>query len=182
MCEDVEASGVELQDDVPLRSLLWGPLVGSVLRSVEGDLVARSPAVVGEEAEDGVLLWVVHAFHVCRHVGDVEGVLVLPFLCGAAWRGGGGGVPVESRPRDVGHVVLQGRPVLGGPFAGFVGGVVAPQGVGQVRPGRPLAGGGGARGGIMRAGVRGAACCGLQLRRGEVHMMLRVLRVLELQL
>ena len=41
--------------------------------------------------------------------------------------------------------------------------------------------GGGARGGIMRAGVRGAACCGLELRRGEVHMMLRVLRVLELQ-
>ena len=41
--------------------------------------------------------------------------------------------------------------------------------------------GGGARGGILRAGVRRAACCGLELRRGEVHMMLRVLRVLELQ-
>ena len=41
--------------------------------------------------------------------------------------------------------------------------------------------GGGARGGIMRAGVGGAACCGLELRRGEVHMMLRVLRVLEFQ-
>ena len=95
--------------------------------------------------------------------------------------GGGGGVPVESRPRDVGQVVLEGRPVLGGPVTGLVGGVVAPQGVGQVRPGRPLAGGG-ARGGIMRAGVRGAACCGLELRRGEVHMMLRVLRVLEFQL
>ena len=53
--------------------------------------------------------------------------------------------------------------------------------VGQVRPGRPLAAGG-ARGGIMRAGVRGAACCGLELRRGEVHMMLRVLRLLEFQL
>ena len=64
--------------------------------------------------------------------------------------GVGGGVPVESRPRDVGRVVLEGRPVLGGPFAGFVGGVVAPQGVGQVRPGRPLAGGG-----------RGGALCGL---------------------
>ena len=63
----------------------WGP----VLRSVEGDLVAPSPAVVGEEAEDGVLLRVLHAFHVCRHVGDVDGVLVLPFLCGGAWRGGG---------------------------------------------------------------------------------------------
>ena len=181
MCEDVEALGGKLEDDVPLRCLLWGPLVGSVLRSVEGDLVAPSPAVVGEEAEDGVLLRVLHAFHVCRHVGDVDGVLVLPFLCGGAWRGGGGGVPVESRPRDVGQVVLEGRPVLGGPFAGFVGGVVAPQGVGQVRPGRPLAGGG-PRGGIMRAGVSGAACCGLELRRGEVHMMLRVLRVLELQL
>ena len=89
---------------------------------------------------------------------------------------------MESRPRDVGQVVLEGRPVIGGPVAGFVGGVVAPQGVGQVRPGRPLAGGGGARGGIMRAGVRGAACCGLELRRGEVHMMLRVLRVLEFHL
>ena len=174
MCEDVEALGGELEDDVPLRRLLWGPLV-------EDDLVAPSPAVVGEEAEDGVLLRVLHAFHVCRHVGDVDGVLVLPFLCGGAWRGGGGGVPLQARPRDVPQVVLEGRPVLGGPFAGFVGGVVAPQGVGQVRPGRPLAGGG-ARGGIMRDGVRGAACCGLELRRGEVHMMLRVLRVLELQL
>ena len=95
--------------------------------------------------------------------------------------GGGGGVPVESRPPDVGQVVLEGRPVLGGPVAGFVGGVVAPQCVGQVRPGHPLAGGG-PRGGIMRAGVRGAACCGLELRRGEVHMMLRVLGVLEFQL
>ena len=66
-------------------------------------------------------------------------------------------------------------------LAGFVGGVVAPQGVGQVCPGRPLAGRG-LRGGIMRAGVRGVACCGLELRRGEVYMLLRVLRVLELQL
>ena len=95
--------------------------------------------------------------------------------------GGGGGVPVESWPRDVGQVVLEGRPVLGGPFAGFVGGVVPPQGAGQVRPGRPLAGGG-AQGGIMRAGVRGDACCGLEPRRGEAHMMLRVLRVWELKL
>ena len=181
MCEDVEALGGELQDDVPLPRLHWGPLVGSVLRSVEGALVAPSPAVVGEEAEDGVLLRVLHAFHVCRHVGDVHGLLVLPFLCGGAWRGGGGGVPVESRPRDVGQVVLDRRPVLGGPFADFLGGVVAPQGVGQVRPGRQVAGGG-PRGGIMRAGVRGAACCGLELRQGEVHIMLRVLRVLELQL
>ena len=82
MCEDVEALGGELEDDVPLRRLLWGPLVGSVLRSVEGDLVALPPAVVGEEAEDGVLLRVLHAFHVCRHVGDVDGVLVLQSLCG----------------------------------------------------------------------------------------------------
>ena len=155
--------------------------MGSVLRLVEGDLVAPPRAVVGEEAEDGVLLRVLHAFHVCRHVGDIEGVPVLPFLCGGAWRGQGGGVPVEPRPHDVAQVVLEGRPVLCGPFAGFVGGVVAPQGVGQVRPGRPLAGGG-ERGGIMRAGVRGAACCGLELRRGEVHMMLRVHRVLEFQL
>ena len=107
MREGVEALGGELEDDVPLRRLLWGPLVGPVLRSVEGDLVAPSPAVVGEEAEDGVLLRVLHAFHVCRHVGDVDGVLVLPFLCRGAWRGGGGGVPVESRPRDVGQVALE---------------------------------------------------------------------------
>ena len=100
---------------------------------------------------------------------------------GVPGEGGGGGVPMEPRPRDVGQVVLEGRPVLGGAFAGFVGGVVAPQGVGQVCPGRPLKEGG-PWGGIMRAGVRGVACCGLELRRGEVHMMLRVLCVLELQL
>ena len=51
-----------------------------------------------------------------------------------------------------------------------------------VQGARSRGGGGGGRGGIMRAGVRGAACCGLELRRGEVHMMLRVLRVLEFQL
>ena len=89
-----------------------------------------------------------HASQVCRHVGDVDGVLVPPFWSGDALRGGGGGVPVEPRPRDVGQVVLEGRPVLGGAFAGFVGGVVAPQGVGQVCPGRPLAGGGGCRGAL----------------------------------
>ena len=88
---------------------------------------------------------------------------------------------MEPRPRDVGQVVLEGRPVLGGALAGFVGGVVPPQCVGQVCPGRPLAGRG-LRGGIMRAGVRGVACCGLELRRGEVHMLLCVFRVLEPQL
>ena len=56
---------------------------------------------------------------------------------------------MESRPRDVGQIVLEGRPVLGGPSAGFVAGVVAPQGGGQVRPGRPPAGGGGGRGGAL---------------------------------
>ena len=50
--------------------------------------MAPSSAVVGEEAEDGVLLWVLHALHVRRHVGDVDGVLFLPFLCGGAWRWG----------------------------------------------------------------------------------------------
>ena len=89
--------------------------------------------------------------------------------------------PFEPRPRDVGQVALEGHPVLGGALAGFVGGVVVLQGVGQVCPGRPLAGRG-LRGGMMRAGVCGVACCGLELRRGEVHMLLRVLRVLELQL
>ena len=177
---NVEALGGELEDDVPLRRLLRGPLVGSVLRPVEGDLVASAPAVVGEEAGDGVLIRVLHALQVRRHVGDVDGVLFLPFLCGGSPRGGGCGVPVEPRPRDVRQVVLEGRPVLGGALAGFVGGLVAPQGVGQVCPRRPLAGRG-LRGGIMRAGVRGVACCGLELRRGEVHMLLGVLRWLELQ-
>ena len=60
MCEDVDALGGELEGNVGLRRLLRGPLVGSALRPVEGDLVASSPAVVGEEAEDGVLLRVLH--------------------------------------------------------------------------------------------------------------------------
>ena len=76
-------------DDVPFRRLLWGPLVGFALWPVEGDLVAPSSAVVGDEAEDGVLLRVLQAFRVRRSVGDVNGVLLLPFLCGGAWRGGG---------------------------------------------------------------------------------------------
>ena len=181
MREDIEALGAELEDDVPLRRLLWGPLVGPVLRSVEGDLVAPSPAVVGEEAEDGVLLRVLHAFHVCRHVGDVDGVLVLPFLCGGAWRGGGSGVPVESRPRGVGQVVLEGRPVSAGPLLASWVGWWRRRALDRCVQGARSRGGG-ARGGIVRAGVRGAACCGLELRRGEVHMMLRVLRVLEFQL
>ena len=154
----------ELEDDVPLRRLLLGPLVGFALWPVEGDLVAGSSAVVGEEAEDGVLLLVLDALHGRHHLGDVDGVLFLPFLCWGAWRGGGGGVPVEPLPRDVGQVVLEGRPVLGGALAGFVGGVVAPQGVGEVCLGRPLARRG-LRGGMLWgvgvAGVRGIACCGL---------------------
>ena len=76
---------------------------------------------------------------------------------------------MEPLPLDVGQVVLQGRPVLGGVLAGFVGGVVMPQGVGQVRPGRPLAGRG-LRGGMLWgggvAGVRRIACCGLGIWRG----------------
>ena len=66
--------------------------------------------------------------HVRHHVGDVDAVLFYPFLCGAAWRGGGGCVPVEPLLRDVGQVVLEGRPVLGGALAGFVVGVVAQRG------------------------------------------------------
>ena len=138
----VEALRGELQHDVPLRRLLRGPPVGSALLPVEGDLMAPSPAVVGEEAENGVLLRVLHALHVCSHVGDIDGVLFLPFLCGGAWRWGAGGVPVEPRPRDVGHVVLEGSLVLGGALAGFEGGLVAPQGVGQVCPAARLRGGG----------------------------------------
>ena len=88
MCEDVEALRGELEDDVPLRRLLWGPLVGSVLRLVRGDLVAPSVAVVGEEAEDGVLLRVPHAFHVRRHVGDADGTRPLILVWGCLERGG----------------------------------------------------------------------------------------------
>ena len=54
------------------------------------------------------------------------------------------------------------RPVLGGAPAGFVGRVVAPQGVGQVCPGRPPAGRvlqGGHFAGSWRCWVRGVACC-----------------------
>ena len=182
MCEDVEALGGELEDDVPVRRLLWGPLVGSVLRPVEGDLVAPSPAVVGEEAEDGVLLRVLHAFHVRCHVDDVDGVLFLPFLCGGAWRGGGGGVPVEPGPRDVGQVVLEDARYSAGPLLASWVGWWRRRALDRCVQGARSRGGGGGRGGIMRAGVRGVACCGLKLRRGEVHMMLRVLRVLELQL
>ena len=116
--------------------------------------MAPSPAVVDEEAEVGVLLWVLHALQVRRHVSDVDGVLFLPFLCGGARRWEGGGVTVEPRPRDVRQVTLEGRPVLGGALAGFVGGLVAPQGVGQVCPGRPLVGWG-SWGGILRAGLAG---------------------------
>ena len=89
MCEDVEALEGELEDDVQLRRLFRGPLVGSALRPVEGDLMAPSPAVVGEEAEDGVLLRVLHALHVRRHVSDVDGVLFLPLLWWMRWGGGG---------------------------------------------------------------------------------------------
>ena len=149
MREDVEALGGELEDDVP-RRLLWGPLVGPVLRSVEGDLVARSPAVVGEEAEDGVLLRVLHAFHVCRHVGDVDGVLVLPFLCGGAWRGGGGGVPVESRPPDVGQVVLEDARYSAGPLLASWVGWWRRRALDRC-----------VQGALSRGGGRGGALCGL---------------------
>ena len=54
--EDIGALGGELEDSAPFSRLLWGPLVGFALWLVEGDLVAPSPAVVGKEAEDGVLL------------------------------------------------------------------------------------------------------------------------------
>ena len=85
MCEDVEALGGELEDDVPLRRLLWGPLEGFALRPLEDKLVAPSPAVVGEE--DCVLLRVLHALEVSCHVSDVDGVLFPPFLCGGPPKG-----------------------------------------------------------------------------------------------
>ena len=61
--------------------------MGFALWPVDGDLLAPCRAVVGEEAEDGVLLRVLYSYHVHRHVCDVDGVLLLPFLCGGAWTG-----------------------------------------------------------------------------------------------
>ena len=72
---------------------------------------------------------------------------------GGAWGGGGGGVPVERLPRDVGRVTLEECPILGGALASFVSGVVAPQGVGQVRPGCPFAGWG-PQGALCRESAR----------------------------
>ena len=111
----------ELHDYAPFRLLLRGPLVGFALWPVEGDLVAPSPAVVRGEAEDGVLFRVLHVLHVRRHVCDVNGVLLLPFLCRGARRGGGR-VPVESLPCDVWQVALEGCPLLVGALAGLLGG------------------------------------------------------------
>ena len=98
---------------------------GFTLWPVEGDLVAPLPAVAGKEAEDDVLVWVFHVVHVRRHVHDVDSVLLLPFLCGCARRGGGlvHSVPL---PCDVGQVVLEGCSVLVGALAGLLGQVVAP--------------------------------------------------------
>ena len=83
--EDIEALGGELDDDAPFCRPLLGPLVKLALWPAEGDLVAPSPALVGEEAEDGVLLRFVYTFHVRCHVFDVDGVLFLSFLFGGAW-------------------------------------------------------------------------------------------------
>ena len=160
MCEEVEALGGELEDDVPLRRLLQGPLVGSVLQPVEGDLVAPSPAVVGEEAEDGVLLRLLHAFHVSHHVGDVDGILFLPFLCRDAWRGEGGGVPVEPWPCDVGQVVLKGRPILrrGPCWLRWWGGGAAGRWTGVSRA--PAGGGGGCGGAFCGPESAGSLAAG----------------------
>ena len=80
VCEDVGALAVELEDDAPFRLLLRGPLLGFSLWPVEGDVAAPSRAVVGEEAEDGVLFQVVYVLHVCCHVGDTDSVLLPSFL------------------------------------------------------------------------------------------------------
>ena len=156
--DDIGALGGELEDDAPFCRLLWGPLLGFALWPLEGDLLAPSPAVVGVVAEDCVLLRVLDAFYVRRPICDVSGVLLLPFLSGGAWRGGGC-VPEESFPRDVGQVMLGGRPVLNGALAGLKGGVVAPQGVGQVRRGRPFTGWG-PRGGRSAESRRGRGARG----------------------
>ena len=126
--------------------------------------MAPSPAVVGEQAGDGVLLRVLHALHVRRHVCDVNGVLFLTFLCRGAWRFGGGGVPVEPWPRDVGQVVLGGRPVLGrGPcwLRGWGGGA-AERWTGVSRA--PSCGVGAAGGDFAGQGGRGPRGCLLRAR------------------
>ena len=134
--------------------------------------MASSLAVVGEEAEEGVLLRVLHAFRVRRHVRDIDGVLLRPFLFGGTWRGGGGAVPVQPLPRDVGQVALEGRPVLGRVLAGFMGGLVvsglvAPQAVGQMCPRCPITGwglqGGHFAGSLRGGGPRGRLLWGLVL-------------------
>ena len=70
--ENVAAFGGELEDYASLRLLLWGQLVKFALWPVEGALVVPSPAVVGEEAEHGVLLRVFHILHVRRHVHSYD--------------------------------------------------------------------------------------------------------------
>ena len=124
MREDVGDFGVEQEDYAQFRPLLRRLLVGFALWPVEGDLPAPSPAVVGDKPEDAVLFRILHVLHVRCHVHDIDGLLLLPFLCGGARRGGGR-VPVESLPCDVGQVALEGCLVLIQALAGLVGRVVA---------------------------------------------------------
>ena len=121
--EDVGACGAEPEEDAPFPLLLWEPLVGFTLWSVEGDVVARSPALVGKEAEHGVFLWVLYVLHVRSHVRDVDGVLILPFLCWTARRADDR-VSVEFLPRNVGKVALEGCLPLGWALTGLVHEVV----------------------------------------------------------
>ena len=165
--EDVGSFGAELEDDAPFRLLLQGPLVEFALWPVVDDVVAPSPVVDGEEAEDGVLSRVLYVLHVHRHVCDVDGVLLIPFLCGGAWRGNGH-VPVESLPCVVRQVALEACPVLGGALASLPGGMVAPWGVRKVCPWCPLSGWGprvGALRGAGAVGVCGVVCHPLGPRR-----------------
>ena len=125
MCEDVGAFRAEVEDYAPFCLLLWGPMVGFALWPVEGGLIASSPAVVHEEAEDGVSIRVSHVLHICPHVDGIDAVLLLPFLRAAARRGNER-VPVQPLPCDVRQVALEGCPVLFRALAGLKGGSVAP--------------------------------------------------------
>ena len=78
MCEDVRALGIELENYTVRCLLLRVSVVGFTLWPVEGDLMAPSPAVVVEEAEDGVLF----------RVGCVVGRLA-SLVQSARSRGGG---------------------------------------------------------------------------------------------
>ena len=87
---------------------------------------------------------------------------------GAPGEGGVAVYPWSPGPVTLGRSCSRDARYSAGALAGFVGGVLAPQGVGQVCPGHPIAGRG-LCGGILRAGLARVcvvACCALGFRRG----------------